>query len=411
MCSSRDPISPVCGWPRHMSGMNHDETCMSPSPVGDMESTRGTSITRRRLLAGSAISAGLAIANRAGVAAGNEEEELAHDILRSLSLEKRIAQMFVFQALGTQMTPWFQGMLRDVLPGGIIFVAPNIGTTAQIKSFVKDIHKSNSKLPPLIAIDQEGGNVIRLPGDPSPGAMVLGGLTDADVRAKSKERGRFLTGFGFDVNFAPVADVAYAASSTMYLRSFGSDPKAVAKKVAAVIHGSQAVRVMGAAKHFPGHGRTSVDSHYAIPTVDLSKENWSSSDALPFKAAVESGVEMVMVGHLNYPKWDDRPMSLSKVAVRTLREDLHYNGLVVTDDLGMGALAGIAPLDVLDRATDAGMDMLLYTSPPATWEALVAHVAKRVRYGDVSKKRIDASVRRVLRVKIRHFELLGKDLF
>jgi beta-N-acetylhexosaminidase len=362
-------------------------------------------LSRRHFLAGSA-AAGLALAHGHDVAASDQEEELVAEILRSLSIERRIAQMFVFQAAGTQMTPWFDKMLTDVHPGGIIFVQPNIGTADQIRTFVKQIHESNTKLPPLVSIDQEGGDVIRLAGDPSPGAMVLGGMSDADVRAKSKDRGRFLTGFGFDVNFAPVADVAYAKTSTMYFRSFGSDPKVVAKKVAAVVKGSQAVRVMGAAKHFPGHGRTAVDSHKAIPTVDLSKDDWSKSDALPFQAAVNTGVEMVMVGHLKYPQWDDRPMSLSKVAVKTLRTDLDFHGLIVTDDLGMGALAGIAPFDVLDRAVDAGMDILLYTVPPTSWDALIDHVAKRVRYGDVSKKRIDATVKRIIRTKIRHFRML-----
>jgi beta-N-acetylhexosaminidase len=366
-------------------------------------------VSRRALLAagGAALCTTLSSVRAAG--ATSDEEELVADMLRSLSIEKRVAQMFIFQALDIKMTSTFRGMLSETLPGGIIFVEPNIGNNDQIRDFVKLIHASNKKLPPLIAIDQEGGDVIRLPGDPTPGAMVLGKLSDKDVRAKSKERGRFLSSFGFDVNFAPVADIAYSKTSTMYLRSFGSDPKAVADKVSAMVHGSQSVHVMGAAKHFPGHGRTSIDSHIAIPTVDISKKQWKSSDALPFKSAIISGVEMVMVGHLNYSKWDDQPMSLSKIAVETLRHDLKFNGLIVTDDLGMGALAGRDPYDVLDRAIRAGMDMLLYTIPPVSWEALVDHVAKRVRSGDVSRKRIDASVRRILRMKIRHFKLNGKE--
>jgi beta-N-acetylhexosaminidase len=102
-------------------------------------------------------------------------------------------------------------------------------------------------------------------------------------------------------------------------------------------------------------------------------------------------------------------MSLSRVSVKTLREKLHFGGVIVTDDLGMGALAGMDPFDVLDSAVDAGMDVLLYTIPPVPWDQLVSHVAKRVRRGDVSEKRIDASVRRVLRLKVNHFGLTGKD--
>jgi beta-N-acetylhexosaminidase len=120
-------------------------------------------------------------------------------------------------------------------------------------------------------------------------------------------------------------------------------------------------------------------------------------------------VEMVMVGHLRYSEWDDRPMSLSDVAVSALRKKLAFNGVIVTDDLGMGALSGMDPFDVLDRATDAGMDVFLYTVPPASWDQMVGHLVKRVRQGDVARKRIDASVRRMLRLKVDHFGLTGKD--
>jgi beta-N-acetylhexosaminidase len=225
----------------------------------------------------------------------------------------------------------------------------------------------------------------------------------------SKARSEFLAHYGFDVNFAPVADVAYTAASTMYLRSFGSDPKMVADKVSAVVRGAQALRVMGAAKHFPGHGRTSIDSHFAIPTVDLSFADWKKSDALPFRAAIHAGVEMVMIGHLNFPQWDNKPMSLSKVSVRTLRDELKFDGVIVTDDLGMGALAGMDPLWVLDMAFAAGMDIFLYTMPPLPWTTLVDHLVQRAKRGEISEKRIDTSVRRIVRRKLRHFRLSGKD--
>lgn len=365
-------------------------------------------VTRRQVLAAAALTVGSTVLSPVPVSAG-KEEELVSDILRSLSIEKRVAQMFIFQAQGVQMSSPFLEMLHQVKPGAVVFVSPNIGTTSQIVDFVEAIHRSNPKLAPLVAIDQEGGDVIRLPNDPSPGAMVLGLLPDAEVRAKAKERGRFLATYGFDVNFAPVADVAFASSSSMYLRSFGNDPHAVAKKVAAVVHGSRAVGVMGAAKHFPGHGRTSTDSHRAIPTVEISKRDWKRSDALPFKSAIESGVEMIMAGHLRYSKWDEAPASLSKVAVNVLRHDLGYNGVIVTDDLSMGALGGIDPIGVLDRAIDAGMDMLLFTATALPPLKLIEHVASRVHAEDVARKRIDASVRRILRTKIRHFGLTAKE--
>jgi beta-N-acetylhexosaminidase len=142
-----------------------------------------------------------------------------------------------------------------------------------------------------------------------------------------------------------------------------------------------------------------------VPQVTLTWNQWKKSDGLPFRAAIDAGVEMVMVGHLRYPEWDDQPMSLSKVAVSKLRNNLNYDRVILTDDLGMGALSGLDPFEVMDRAIDAGMDMLLYTKTPAVWPQMIDHVEKRVRAGDVSRKRIDMSVRRILRLKVDHFRL------
>lgn len=221
----------------------------------------------------------------------------------------------------------------------------------------------------------------------------------------AKERAKFLAQFGFDINFAPVADVAFRPDSAMASRSFGSDPRLVADKVQAVVRGSRSGRVVGAAKHFPGHGRTSVDSHQAIPVVDISRKDWLASDALPFASAIKAGVEMIMMGHLAYTQWDTRMTSLSPVAVKALRKDLGFRGIIVTDDLGMGALAAMDPFQILDQAAAAGIDMFLYASPPAPWADLVAHLQHRVESGHLSEKRIDASVRRIATLKFRHFEL------
>lgn len=361
-------------------------------------------LTRRAVLAGVAGAAACALPLQQ-VSARTNLELKVDAILDGMSLKERIGQLFMFQALDVRMTTYFQGMLDTIKPGGIIFVQPNIGSPDDIRRFVKAIHDSNKAVPPMIAIDQEGGDVIRLPGDPVPGAIALGRLSDDDVRAKARQRARFLAGYGFDVNFAPVADVAYTSSSMMYLRSFGSDPKHVASKVEQMVRGSRQISVMGAAKHFPGHGRTSVDSHFAMPTVDLDWKEWLKSDAVPFKAAIKARVEMVMIGHLKYTKWDDRPMSISKVAVEALRDELGFDGVIVTDDLGMGALAGMKPLDVLDQAMDAGVDLFLYTMPPLPWNQLVEHVEKRVKDERVSEKRLNASVRRLLNLKVQHFSL------
>ena len=320
-----------------------------------------------------------------------------------MSLVERIGQILFLEARGVEMTDGYRKELERWRPGGVLYVQPNIGSLTQVRRFSRDIHATNELIAPLISIDQEGGPVTRLQGDPAPGAVELGRMRRAEVQALVTERSRYLAKHGIDINFAPVADVAYDITSTMATRSFGSDPNAVAHKVIATVKGAAAGGVIGAAKHFPGHGRTQVDSHALVPEIDLPWKTWLKTDAVPFQAAIRANVDMVMLGHLRYRRIDGRPMSLSKVAVRALREDLGFNGLVVTDDLGMGALAEYDPFDVIDLALDAGNDILLYAAPPAPWPELIRHVVRRVEKGQLSEADVEQRVRRILDLKLRHF--------
>ncbi len=307
----------------------------------------------------------------------------------------------MFEARGTSMTASYAERLTAERPGGVLFVAPNVGPIEDLAPFVQAIRQSNSAFPPLIAVDQEGGPVTRIPGDPNPGAVELGQEQDAAVRQVARDRAAYLRSFGFDINFSPVADVAHLPNSVMVDRSFGDDPALVAEKVAATVDGMNETRLIGAAKHFPGHGRTPQDSHAAIPEVDISPDEWRKTDALPFRAAIEAGVGSVMLGHLRYGRWDDLPASMSKVAVEVLRRELGFDGVVVTDDLGMGALVEWDPFEVVDRALAADIDLLLYADPPAPPLDLVNHVRARIERGEIPEARIDASLRRLARLRAR----------
>ena len=310
----------------------------------------------------------------------------------------RVAQLFVFEAEGTEMTPAYERRLLATKPGGVLFVGPNIGTPDQLAGFVAAIHATNPAMPPLVTVDQEGGPVTRVPGDPVPGAAVLGQETDQAVEDATRVRSVLLDDYGFDVNFAPVADVAYDGSSSMADRAFGSDPATVARKVAAVVEGSKGTNVIGAAKHFPGHGRAILDSHYALPRLDVSYAEWLETDALPFKAAIAAGVPAIMLGHLQFSDWEgwgEDAASFSPVAVRVLRQDLGFGGVIVTDDLGMDALASWDPFDVVGRAIESGVDVLLYAQPPAPDADLIGHVVARVEAGEISEDRITASLLRL----------------
>ncbi|MGI9253205.1 MAG: glycoside hydrolase family 3 N-terminal domain-containing protein, partial [Thermomicrobiales bacterium] len=291
-------------------------------------------------------------------------------------------------------------LLSEYKPGGVLLVQNNIGTDEQVRALTAAIAASNPVTAPFRAIDQEGGLVTRLGGDPAPDAPTMGQLPDEDVTALARARAEFVAGFGFDINFAPVADIAWTPDSFMTGRAFGSEPALVAEKVAAYVEGADGAAVLHCAKHFPGHGRPSTDSHLEMPTVDLDKATWLETDALPFAAAIDAGVPMVMLGHLAYPQWDALPASISPVAVKTLREDLGFDRVIVSDDLGMGALSAFSGTEVVDKAIEAGLDMLLYAAPPVPPAELIDHLTARVEAGEVEPARIDESVRRLLKMKL-----------
>lgn len=359
--------------------------------------------SRRAFVSGAVTgAAALAAGSRLSSATATSlEQSIARQMLQ-LPLRERVAQLFVFEAEGATMTPQYAARLAQTRPGGVLLVGSNIGTPGQLAGFVADIQASNPSLPPLVTVDQEGGPVDRVPGDPVPGAVVLGQEPDPVVEASSHTRSDVLNGYGFDINFAPVADVAFDPSSSMADRSFGSNPSLVADKVAAVVKGGKWTNVIGAAKHFPGHGRAVLDSHFALPDIMVSYEDWLATDALPFQAAIQADVSCVMLGHLrfpNWPGWDDAAASFSPIAVQTLRRVLGFRGVIVTDDLGMDALDAWDPYDVIDRALAAGVDVLLYARPPAPDADLVGHVVGRIERGELSEARITSSLVRLARMR------------
>lgn len=359
---------------------------------------------RRTLLKGAA-AATLATRVATGPARAAEKATNAVDrVLAKMTLREKIGQMLVIQAADAIMPAWFSSALESIQPGGVLFVQPNIGTRDQIAAYIAAIHASGRHVPPFVGVDQEGGPVTRIPGDPVPGASSMAALPDAHVQKLAQERGDFLSGFGFNANFAPVADVAYSNRSTMAARAFGSNPKSVAAKIAAVVEGSRAAGVASSAKHFPGHGRTQVDSHVGLPVIDLSYDEWRQTDALPFAAAIDANVEMIMLGHLVYSQWDTQPTSISKVAMSHLRDELGFEGVAITDDLGMGAMVGYNAFELADRAIEAGLDLLMWTAAGVTFADLISHIENRVANRAIRESRIDESVRRILLMKTEWFD-------
>lgn len=320
-------------------------------------------------------------------------------VQREMPLRERAARMFMFPISGPVLTADEAAWLRELKPGGVILVQNNFGTPDEVRALVADIHATNPALPPLVALDQEGGIVSRIADDPAPDAATLGTYPLEEVAALAGARADVLAGYGFDLNFAPVADVAFAPDSFMTGRAFGGDPQQVADDVVAYLDGVAESGVLHCAKHFPGHGRVAVDSHEELPVLQVDAAIWEDSDALPFAAAIAAGVPSIMLGHLVMPAWDDLPASLSPAAVRMLRDPFGFAGVVTTDDLFMGALAQWQPLQIVDLAVAAGVDLLLYVGLPDSPDVLVDHVVGLVESGAIPSARIDESVARLIALR------------
>mgnify|MGYP001326927558 CR=1 FL=1 len=372
--------------------------------------------------------------SRGGAPAADEpgepsgEQQWVESTLAGLSLEERVGQMFmgyVFGVSGDDRDPAAvagnrrvygtdtaaQAVARHGLGGVIYFdlggagpdsLPDNIVSPEQTKALSADLQNA-SRVPLLIAADQEQGIVLRVRDGVTllPGQMAQGATgRPADARDAARVTGADLLALGINVNFAPDADVnSDPANPVIGERAFGDDPQTVARFTAAAVEGYREVGVASAAKHFPGHGATTVDSHLDLPLISSTREQIEAVDLPPFRAAIEAGVPMVMVGHLSIPALDpDLPASLSPAVVDSLlRRELGFDGVIVTDALNMAAITRHhTPAEAAVLAVRAGVDLLLM--PPYLTEAKDAVVAA-VRSGELDPARIDASVRRILRVK------------
>ncbi|MBW1646577.1 MAG: glycoside hydrolase family 3 protein [Deltaproteobacteria bacterium] len=309
-----------------------------------------------------------------------------------------------------ELTPDLSFLITGLRVGGLILFARNVETPEQVRALIADCQDCAARagLPPLIvAVDQEGGPVARLrrplfPEFPAPGQM----RDPAEAEAGARRMGRLLRGLGFNMNMAPVVDVApVEIDSIMAARSFGGDPVRVGRMGAAVVAGLQAEGIMAVAKHFPGIGRTTLDSHRVQPVMDAPAESIEDFDLPPFAAVFTQGAVGVMLSHIRYPSLDPHwPASLSVAVARDLlRRRMGFGGLVLTDDLDMGA---VKPAIAIDRAVgrilaaDIDIALICHRSGDieAAHESLMAALAGDGRL----KKRAEMHADRIGRFKRRY---------
>lgn len=267
---------------------------------------------------------------------------------------------------GVRFDPELRALIRSFQPAGVILFRRNIETPGQVRELTAALQDfaAGIGIPPLfVAVDQEGGRVARLPPPFTqfPETPPIASLAEAERFAAITAAE--LGAVGINMNLAPVLDVAPAGfGSVMEGRALGSDPKAVARLGVAVIRGLQSRGILSVAKHFPGIGRTRLDSHEDLPVLAEDLDGLESCELPPFRAAVACGAAGIMISHVLYPRLDAQcPASLSAAVARgLLRQRLGYGGLALTDDLNMGAVARVFSLEeAVRRAFRAGVDLLL----------------------------------------------------
>ncbi|WP_030418172.1 glycoside hydrolase family 3 N-terminal domain-containing protein [Streptomyces sp. SCSIO 75703] len=393
-------------------------------------STSRTAQPSRRTLLAATAGAGAALA--AGGTARAEgrapDDRRLRALVARMTPEEKVGQLFVMRVYGHSATDPDQAdveanlreigvrsaaeLLARYRVGGIIYFtwAHNTRDPHQIAELSNGIQRASLSLPRglpvLVSTDQEHGIVARVgaPATLLPGAMAVGaGGSRSDAREAGRIAGAELRALGIRQDYAPVADVnVNPANPVIGVRSFGSEPGPVAELVAAEVTGYQRSGVAACAKHFPGHGDTATDSHTGLPVITHSRAEWEALDAPPFRAAIEAGIDSLMTAHLMVPALDASgdPATLSRpIVTGILREELGYDGVVVTDSLAMeGVRTKYGDERVPVLALKAGVDQLL--NPPdldLAWNAVLA----AVRGGELTESRLDESVLRVLRLKAR----------
>ncbi|QOS82701.1 beta-N-acetylhexosaminidase [Paenibacillus sp. JNUCC31] len=337
-----------------------------------------------------------------------EEKDPVQEQLDQLSLDEKIGQMILAGVQGTTLDNQAKQMIKDQKVGGIIFYANNVSTvqgTAKFVQSIKDANHSNP-VPIFMSVDQEGGKVSRMPEtvEAIPSNGKVGKAKDADLAETMGELlARQIKLVGFNVDFAPVLDVnSNPKNPVIGDRSFGSSASLVSQMGIAEMKGLRNEEVIPVVKHFPGHGDTSVDSHLDLPVVNKTEEQLAQLEWIPFQSAVKEQVEAVMVAHILYPKLDPHhPASLSDVIIgQHLRGKFKYDGVVITDDLSMGAIAKNYKLNDAAVATvQAGSDILLVAHSYESAKTIFDTLMSAVKSGKISESRINESVYRIIALK------------
>ncbi|MEC0124197.1 beta-N-acetylhexosaminidase [Paenibacillus pabuli] len=325
-----------------------------------------------------------------------------------LSLEQRVGQMFMCGFHGQHADEQIHTLIRDYHVGGVIYFRRNVGSVDQLTRLSADLQAiaaQSGELPLMISVDQEGGMVARIDKEgvtQVPGNMALGATGKPDYTLECAQiLGRELKSIGIDMNLAPVVDVNNnVLNPVIGVRSYGENAESVALHGAAAIKGYQSQGIAATAKHFPGHGDTAVDSHLGMVTVPHDRDRLEQIELLPFRRAIEAGVDAIMTAHVIFPTIEPEPMPATlsrKVLTGLLREEMGFDGIIITDCLEMHAISkpyGVAEAAI--RAVEAGADLVLVSHTLQDQISAVEAVVEAVQTGRIAEATVNRALERII---------------
>lgn len=349
-------------------------------------------------------------------------EAEVEEVLKGLSLNEKVAQLFVVlpealtgKSATTEAGKAMESAYNETPVGGFVYMEKNLVSREQTQKLLSDTQAYSMErlgLPAFQAVDEEGGTVARIGGREEFGIDAIENMADVGASGdleRAREVGATIGGYlselGFNLNFAPDADVwSNPVNEVVKERSFGSEPELVADMSLAVLEGLQENEVYGVLKHFPGHGSTEGDTHTGYAYTQKTLKELQICDLVPFQKGIAQDVDFIMVGHISVSgvTGDETPASLSELLVTgLLREEMGHEGIIITDALNMGAITeNYTSGEAAVLALKAGVDMLLM---PEDFAEAYQHVLDAVGDGTISEERIDASVRRILKAKLSMF--------
>lgn len=329
--------------------------------------------------------------------------------MKKNEFRKELGQMIMMGVAEYSLSQEEIDVISNIQPSGVIYFKRNVQSPQQLAALTHEIYRLCDQMP-LIGIDQEGGWIARLgapftvfPGNEFLGRAYLKTKKDDLTQKQATAMARELKTIGVNVNFTPLADICTNPDNPIIppKRAFGTDAKTVSKLVATTVRAYKKEKVISCAKHFPGHGHSTTDSHLVLPVIDITKKTLATRELIPFQAAIRAGVPTIMTAHVVYPQIDTVPATLSKkILDGILRKKLKFSGVLISDDMEMSAIAG--NMDVPQASVEAiiaGVDLLLVCKKLDLAVEVYEAIVRSVESGKLPKRRVEQSLQRIRKMK------------